>query len=216
MISLASEQRKKKEKPDVLRNEGWIPGVLYGPKTKAESLKVEEKAFGKVYEEAGESFLISLKTDGQEAPVLIREVQLEPLKGRIIHVDFYQPPLDEEIEVTVPLEFTGEAPAVDLLSGTLLKNMHEIQVKALPKNLPHEIIVDISGLATFEDRILLKDLVHQSDVEILGEEDELVVQVVPVADIEAELEQPVEEKVEEVQMAEEKPAVEEEGTPEEK
>ena len=216
MLVLASQIRNKEEKTRLLRDRGLIPGVLYGPKTKAASLKVAEKEFQKVYEEAGESSLIQLGSQEEGAPVLIREVQRDPVKGNVIHIDFYQPPLDEEIEVTVPLIFQGEAIAVRDLGGTLLKNIQEVPVKALPQNLPHEIVVDISRLATFEDKILIKDLVRESGVEILRDPEDVVAQVVETKDIAEELEQPVVENVEAVEQVkvekkEEEPAEETPG-----
>lgn len=183
----------------MIRDQGLIPAVLYGPKTQPASLKVAEKEFHKVYQEAGESSLINLELEDKKSPVLIREVQREPLRDRVIHVDFYQPPLDKEIEIMVPLVFEEEAPAIKDLGGTLIRNLQEVEVKALPENLPHEIKVDISSLVTFEDKIVIKDLVGGSGVEVLREPEDLVAQVVPVEDVERELEQPVEEKVEEVE-----------------
>ena len=218
MLVLASQIRNKEEKAALLRNQGLIPGVLYGPKTKAASLKVSGKEFQRVYEEAGESSLIQLGSQGAEAPVLIKEVQRDPVRGNIIHVDFYQPPLDEEIEVTVPLMFQGEALAVRDLGGTLQKNIQEVPVKALPQNLPHEIVVDLSRLATFEDKISIKDLRRGNGVEILRDSEDVVAQVVATKDIEAELEQPVVENVEAVEQVkvekkEEEPAEETSGPP---
>lgn len=184
----------------MLRDQGLIPGILYGPKTKAASVKIHEKEFQKIYEEAGESSLIQLESPEGNSPVLIREIQRDPVKGQIIHVDFYQPPLDEKIEVRVPLVFEGEAPAVRDLGGTLLKNIQEVDVKAFPQNLPHEIIVNISGLATFEDKILVRSLVHDEEVEILRDLEDVIAQVVETQNIEAELEQPVVENVEAVEQ----------------
>jgi len=218
MISLASQKRSKEEKTQGLRKEGWIPGVLYGPKTEGVLLKVAEKEFGKVYQEAGESSLIDLNVEGNPSPVLIREIQKEPLRGKTIHVDFYQPPLDRAIEVMVPLVFEGEALAVKDLGGTLSRNLQEVEVKALPQNLPHEIRVDTSSLATFVDKILVKDLTISADVEIVTDSEDTVAQVVPIEDVESELEKPVEEKVEEVEDAkqEKKDEKEEEENSEEK
>ena len=181
-----------------------IPAVLYGPKNPSISLSIGAKEFEKVYGQAGESSLITLTVEGQSAPVLIRDVQLEPIRGGVIHIDFYQPPLDREIEITVPLVFEGEAYAVKELEGTLIRNLQEVEVRALPQDLPHEIQVDISKLATFEDKIFVKDLVRGANVKILREPDEIVAQVVPAADIEKELEKPIEEKVEEVEKVAEK------------
>lgn len=217
MLGLASQQRKKEEKVRTLRNQGLIPGVLYGPKTHAISVKVDEKEFQKIYKEAGKSSLIQFESEHGATPVLIREIQRDSVRGGVIHVDFYQPPLDEEIEVTVPLVFEGEPPAIRDLGGTLLKNIQEVDVKALPQHLPHEIVVDISKLATFEDRVLVKDLRQNKDVAILREPDEVVAQVVETTDIEKELEQPVVENVETVEQVkpvrpeEEKKDAKEEG-----
>ena len=200
MLALTSQERTKTENVGLLRKEGLIPGVLYGPKTKAASLKVSETEFQKVYEEAGESSLIQLGSQEEGAPVLIREAQRDPVRGNVIHVDFYQPPLDEEIEVQVPLVFQGEPLAVRDLGGTLLKNIQEVLVKALPQNLPHEIVVDISKLATFEDKILIKNLQKGNGVEVLRDPEDVVAQVVETRDIAEELEQPVVENVEAVEQ----------------
>jgi len=199
MLSLISQRRNKEEKVRLLREEGIIPAVLYGPKNQPVSLKVGEKEFAGIFKEAGGSSLINLEVEDKKSPVLIREVQRDPLRGGVIHVDFYQPPLDKEIEVMVPLVFEGEAPAVKDLGGTLMRNIQEVEVKALPQNLPHEIMVDISGLATFEDKVTIKDLKLSGEVEILREPEDMVAQVVTAQDVESELEKPVEENVEAVE-----------------
>jgi large subunit ribosomal protein L25 len=214
MIALEFQVRNTAEKVALLRKQGFIPGVLYGPKTKNQTVQVDAKLFQKVYHEAGESSLINLQFAEGTVPVLIRQVQREPLRGSIIHVDFYQPALDEEIEVPVVLVFEGEAPAVKDLGGTLLRNIQELEVRALPQNLPHELVVDISKLATFEDKILVQDVVHESTVEILREPDEVIAQVVEAEDVEAELEESVQENVEAVASDKpEKEVKEEEGDP---
>ena len=211
-----SQLRGKKEDVGAIRKEGFVPGVLYGPKTESQIVKVDEKEFQKAYDEAGESSLLNLKSQDKALPVLIREIQKDPLRGKVIHVDFYQPPLDEEIQVAVPLVFEGEAPAVKDLGGTLLRNIQEVEVKALPQNLPHEISIDISALVTFEDKILIKDLVHESSVEILRDPEDVVAQVAHAEDVEADLEQSIEENVEAVGEAKEKEKKEEIPEEEEK
>ncbi|HEB13701.1 MAG TPA: 50S ribosomal protein L25, partial [candidate division CPR3 bacterium] len=121
-----------------------------------------------------------------------------------VHVDFYQPDLTKETEVTVPLVFEGEAPGVKELGGTLLRNIQDIAVTALPQNLPHEIVVLVEGLKTFEDRILVKDIVVSNDITISRDPEDLVAQVIPAEDVEAELEVPIEEDVASVEGAEKK------------
>lgn len=206
-----------------LRKKGLVPAILYGPGKENLSLEVDQKEFEQLYEKAGESSLISLEVQGKEHPTLIHDVQTNALDGSFIHVDFYEAPMTKEIETEVPLVFEGEAPAIRELGGTLIKNIQEIEVKALPQNLPHEIKVRVDGLETFEDSILVKDLVVGEKVEILREPDETIASVTPPEKVEEELEKPieegeVEEGVEKEAEEEEKEETkeEEEKTPEEK
>ncbi|MDI6591868.1 MAG: 50S ribosomal protein L25 [Patescibacteria group bacterium] len=206
MLSLQAKIRKiKGKKVKNLRKKGILPGVLYGPKIKeALSVEVDSKQFEKIYQEAGESSLISLEIKDKKIPVLIHEVTKDSLTEKPIHVDFYQPSLEEEVEATVPLIFEGEAPAVKDLGGTLLKNISEIEVKALPQKLPKEIKVRIESLKTFEDNILIKDLKLPEGIKILRNPEEIVASVSPPERVEEELAKPIEEKVEEVKEVEKK------------
>lgn len=218
-----------------LREEGLIPAVVYGWKTKSIPLEVDYKEFATIYSKAGESTLIKLKISakGGSAPggknkeeaknVLVNEVAKDPVNDKFIHVDFYQVRMDKPITAEVPLVFEGEAPVVKSEAGVLVKNIIEVEVEALPKDLPHEIKVDISGLETIEDLIHIKDLKVPEGVKILAEPDEAVVSVVPPRteeELEA-LEEEVEEKVEEVEEVskekeEEKEVVEEKPKEEKK
>lgn len=212
MLSLNAKIREKKgKKVQILRKKGILPGVLYGPGLKNTSLEVDVKEFGKVYQEAGESSLISLEISKDKFLVLIHEIKNDPLTEKPLHVDFYQPNLKEEIEVMVPLVFKGEAPAVKELAGTLVKHIHEIEVKALPQNLPHEIPVDVNSLTNLEDNISIKELILSQGVKIDRDPEDLVASVVSPEKVEEELEKPVEEKVEEVERVEEKKEEKEEG-----
>jgi len=134
-----------------------------------------------------------------EIPVLIKEVSRDPLTEKFLHVDFYQPKLKEAIEATIPLVFEGEAPAVKELGGTLVKNISEVEVKALPQNLPKEIKVNVGVLKTFEDHIKIADLKLPEGVKILKEPEEIVAQVLPPEKVEEE--KPVAQEV----VEEEKP-----------
>ena len=197
MLALQATQREiQGKKVAALRKEGVLPGVLYGPKTETKQIQVDEKAFQLVYKEAGESALVSLELEGEKAtPVLIYDTQRDPLTGKVLHIDFYETPLDKKIEVTVPLVFKGEAPGVSELHGTLVRNIQEIEVRAFPQNLPSEIIANIEQLKTFEDRVLVKDLVQLDEVEIVRDAEDVVAQVVPPVNVEAELEKTIEAPV---------------------
>jgi len=211
MLSLKAKIRKiQGKKVKALRKKGILPAVLYGPKIKTENIEVNLKAFEKVFAEAGESTLISLETDKAKYLALIHEIKYNILTLEPIHADFYQPSLTEEIEIKVPIILEGEAPAVKTLGGTLIKNILEIEVKALPENLPKEIKVSVEGLESFEDNILIKDLKLSKDVKVSRNPEEIIAHVAPLEKVEEELEKPIEEKVEEVEKVEKKKEKEEE------
>ncbi|MBI1866159.1 MAG: 50S ribosomal protein L25 [Candidatus Staskawiczbacteria bacterium] len=194
-----------------LRRQDKIPAVVYGPGVKNASIVINYKDFQKVFRQAGESSLIELNIDGEskKRPVLINETQKDPVSDKFIHVDFFQASLKEEVEATVPLVFFGTALAEKDLGGTLVKNITEVQVKALPQNLPHEIKVSITGLLNFDDHILIKDLVLPESVKILKKPDEIVASVVEQQKIEEELKKPIEEDVESVEKIEKEKKTEE-------
>jgi len=203
MLSLSAKIRKTQgKKVKTLLEKGILPGVLYGPKIKNENIEVDLKEFNKAYQEAGESTLISIEIDKKKYLVLIHDIKLNPLTDRPIHVDFYQPSLEKEIEVKIPVILEGEPEAVKNLGGTLIKNIAEVEVRALPQNLPKEIKINIERLKTFEDHILIKDLRVAEEVKILRDPGEIVAQVTPPEKVEEELEKPIEEKVEEVEKVE--------------
>ncbi len=188
-----------------------MPAGLYGPKIKNENIEVSLKEFEKVYQEAGQSSLISLELEGKKKYlVLVHDLSRDFLENTPTHIDFYQPSLTEKIEVKVPIVLEGEAEAVKNLGGTLIKNIAEVIVKALPQNLPKEIKVSVAGLKTFEDTVLIKDLPVGEGVEILRNPREIVAQVTPPEKVEEELKKPIEEKVEEVEKIEKEKKVEEE------
>jgi len=196
---------------DDLRKKGILPAVLYGPEIDNISIQLDLKDFRTLYEKAGETTLIDLEMENKIYSVLIYEAKKDPLTGEFIHVDFYQPILTEEVEADVPLVFEGESLAVKDLGGTLIKEIQEITVKALPRDLPHEIKVDISSLNTFDEEILVKDLKVADNVKIQKEPNEVVALVMPPQKEEKE-EKPVEEaeaEGEEKEESEEKEEVEE-------
>ena len=200
MLVLDAKIRKDfGKKTKTIKKAGEIPAVVYGPETKNTSIQVDEKEFKKVFKEAGESSLIELLVDSHKKPVLVHEIQKDPVSDKIIHIDFFQPSLKEEVEVKIPLVFLGTAPAEKDLGGTLVKNILEIEVKALPQNLPHQIVVDIDSLKTFEDHILIKNLKLPEGVKITKKPDEIIASVLPPQKVEEELAVPIEENVEEVE-----------------
>lgn len=174
MQTLTAQPREALGKSaDKVRRDGSIPAVVYGPKIGSHAISVKSSDFEKLYREVGETTLITLKIEGDDKGdsgiVLIRDPKIDPVSRMFTHVDFYQLPLDKPIEISVPVELEGEAPAAKELGGTLVQTIHEIAVKALPQNLIHEITVDVSGLATFEDSITVANLTVPEGVEIIAE-----------------------------------------------
>ena len=211
MTTLEIQERDAKKSLDALRGEGKIPAVLYGPKEPTASIAVDAKTFDKVYKEAGESTVVTLQGLGDEKDAMIHEVAYHPVTGKPIHIDFYVIEKGKKVQTHVPLEFVGEedAPAVKSLGGTLVKVMHEIEIEAMPKDLPHEITVDVSGLATFESRITLADLALPAGVMALGNMEDTIASV---AEPKEEEEAPVEAiDMESIGMSEERGKKEEEG-----
>jgi len=205
MLSLSSKIRTESgRKTNSLRKAEKIPAVVYGPGVKNASIEVDYKEFQKVFKQTGESSLIELSVEGEKTkrPVLIHEIQLDPVTDKFLHVDFFQASLEEEVEVKISLVFEGESLAVKELGGTLVKNISEIEIKALPQNLPHEIRVSIEGLKNFGDHILVKDLVLPKEVKILKKPEEIVMSVAQPAKVEEELAKEIEEKVEDIEKVE--------------
>ncbi len=191
-----------------------MPAVVYGGKEGSIPIELDLKEFFKVFKIAGETTLVKLFIDGEKFKnVLVHDISRDPITEEINHVDFYEVKMDEKITTKVPLIFVGDAPAVIDLGGVLVKAMQELEVRALPSDLPHQIEIDISQLKTFNDNILVKDIKLPKNVEILENLGTSVATVTPPRS-EAELEilkGEVEEKVEEVKVETEEKAKEREG-----
>lgn len=159
MISLNVEKRDERASLVQLRKTGFIPAVFYGKKEKSTPISVNLNDFIKVWRTAGESSVVTLKVkEGDELEALVHDVDLDPVTEVPRHADFYVFEKGQKIKLEIPIEFTGVAPAVKDLGGILIKVRRTLEVEAEPKNLPHEIKVDISPLATFESQILAKDI----------------------------------------------------------
>jgi large subunit ribosomal protein L25 len=160
-----------------LRAEKKLPAVVYGANKEATPVTLDMAAFEKVWEEAGESAIVNLEGVKGVEGVLIQEVAVDPLYGTPVHVDLLAVDANQEIEATVPLVFDGVAPAEKELGGVLVKVSQEVDVRTLPKDLPHEITIDISSLKTFDDVIRVKDIALPTGVTIVGDAEETVVLV---------------------------------------
>lgn len=168
-------------KPEVVRAAGNIPGVVYGPEFKSESITLPSGEFLKVLGSAGETTLIDCVIAGHKDPVtvLIQDVERDPVRGNIIHVDLRQVNMSQEIEADIELTFVGEAPAVKGFNGVLVKIMDTLKVRCLPKVLVSHIDVALDKLKTFEDAITVADIVVPSGMKVLDHAPEVVAKVQP-------------------------------------
>ena len=155
-----------------------MPGVVYGPQQAAVAIEVPLKEFTKTLAEAGESTVVELSVDGEVHPVLIHDIDRDPVTDLPRHADFYAIVKGQKVEVSVPLEFVGVAPAVKELNGNLLKALHELEVEADPMNLPHEITVDISSIVALDAPIFAKDITLPAGVTLVTDGDDVVATVV--------------------------------------
>jgi large subunit ribosomal protein L25 len=153
-----------------LRKRGLMPCVTYGHSVKTESLEISAKEFQKALSKAGTSTVLQLMIGDKPKNVVIHDVQYDPVSGLPIHADLYQVRMDEKIKAEVLLKFTGVSKAVKDLGGILVKSVDKLEVEALPADLPHELVVDLSKLNTFEDRIALTDIAIPKGVEVKVED----------------------------------------------
>lgn len=196
-----------------LRREGILPANVYGKKVKSQALQISVAEFKKVFAEVGETGLVDLKINGDTRPVLIHNVQTDPATDEPLHADFLQVDLKEKVTATVPLEFVGESPAEKQGEGIVVQQMNEIEVEALPMDLPDHITVDISGLKAVDDAIHVKDLnVDRTKIEVKEDPERIVVNVAPPAK-EEEIAPPPEEEVEGVEAEAPEEAPTEETAP---
>ena len=165
MISLDVQKRKIGDSLQKLRKEGFMPGVFYGKKEESTPVSIKLNDFLKVWKDAGESAVVTLKVkDGENLEALVHDVDRDPVSEVPLHADFYVFEKGQKITIKVPIEFSGVSLAVKDLAGILIKVKREIEIEAMPKDLPREISVDISPLVNFESQILLKDVVLPTGV----------------------------------------------------
>ncbi len=174
MLTIKAEIRDGKENSVQLRENGLIPAVFYGPKQTSTSVKIKEGDFIKAYNEAGESSVIILDDGAEQHEALIHDVQFDAVSSRPVHADFYVIEKGKKVEVSVPLEFVGQSPAEKTLGGVLVKVAHEIEIKAMPKDLPASIEVDISSLVDFESQIHASDIKLPAGVELVTDAEEVI------------------------------------------
>lgn len=178
MLSLTVQSRDAKIRAEKIRQGGRIPAVFYGPKQASTAVSIAAPEFKKVWKKAGESSVIILKDEqGNEHEALIHEVDVHPLSGEARHADFYVIEKGKKVTVSVPLVFSGVSPAVKDKGAILIKVMREIEIEAAPRDLPHDITVDISPLVEFSDAVKAGDIKLPAGVELKVKPEEVVASV---------------------------------------
>lgn len=202
MTDFTFEAEKVDAKAKDLRNQGKIPAIVYGKSFDNQKLALDQTNFNRLYKDAGSSNLIDLKIGNESEKVLIHDIQLHPVDGKILHVDFLKINMKAKIKTEVPLEIVGETPLVIEQEGSLITNKDAVEVECLPNDLVDHIKVDISVLTEFDQNIKVSDLAVPQGIEILDDPEEVIVLVQPPrSDEELEaLEEAVVEDVEAVEV----------------
>ncbi len=175
--SLTAETRKiTGKKVKKLRRDGVLPANVYGKDIKSQSLQLPLSDFQKVYEEAGETGLVDLKVDSQTIPVLIHNLHTD-YRNTPLHADFFKVNLKEKVTAMVPVEIIGEPKAVTDNIGLLEKITNEIEVEALPTELPENVPVNVDNLAQINDQVTVADLKAPEGITILSDPNLVIVKI---------------------------------------
>lgn len=162
-----------------LRRKGITPLHLFGHGVESLALQSETTGLEKVLVSAGETRLISLTVNKEKRtrPVLVREIQRNPVTGTLLHVDLYQVKMDEKIESEVPIILTGKAPALEEKSNMMLQELDVLNIESLPDKIPAHIKVDISSLTAAGQVKRVKDLIIEPDFTVTTNPDTIIVAI---------------------------------------
>lgn len=160
-----------------LRRTGVVPANLFGKTIESQAIQVNAVEFNRVYKEAGETSLIWVSVEGEdkERPTLVTSVHFNPVTGDKLHVDFHQVNLKEKVTANVPVEITGESELVNTNMAVLSQSLNEIEIEALPTEIPESIVFDISALKEIGDHLLVSDAKVGAEVEIKTDPEQMVV-----------------------------------------
>ncbi len=167
-----------------LRRSGNIPGNIFGNKIPSINISVNSKEFIHQYKQVGESTLLYLSVEKESSPrpTLVSEVVFHPVTGQILHVSFHQVNLKEKVTAPVPIQTSGESPADRDKLGIIVHLLHEIEIEALPTDMPEHILVDITTLSEVGQMIYVKDLaLDTSKLSIVTDPESIIVKVEPLA-----------------------------------
>lgn len=165
-------------KVKALRSAGKLPANIYGRDVKSTSIEIDNKEFRKIFKEAGETGIIEIELGKESRPVLVSNVQVHPATDEILHVDFRQVNLKEKVSANIPVELIGDSPAEKTGIGTVVLLLQELEVEALPTDLPEKFEIDASTLTEVNQTVKVADLKYdKAKVEVKAESEEIVVKV---------------------------------------
>lgn len=160
-----------------IRNQGNLPATIYGKGYQAASITVDTEQFKKLYQEAGETHVVQLTLSEQTVPVLIHTAQQHPVTQQIQHIEFLKVNLKEKIKTFVPVSIIGDSPAVEQNLGTVMQVLQEVEIEALPNDLPETLQVDITTLEEVNSEKKVSDLVVPEGVTVLSDMEQTVVKI---------------------------------------
>jgi large subunit ribosomal protein L25 len=189
---------------NTLRQEGLIPAIVYGGEGEPIPIELDAKDAIKILNETSTSTLITLKVGKDDHRVLLRDIQYDVIRRIPIHVDFLRVEMDTAIRTTVPIDFIGEAPGVKELGGVLVTGLDELEIEALPADLPDKVVVDLEVLKEIDSMITVADVFVGKGVEVLTEPEEVIAHIVyqEIEEIEEEEVEAVVETLEEPELVE--------------
>ena len=191
----ATKRKELGRKVKKLRNKGLLPGNVYGKKVKSESITVDFKEFINILKEAGETNIVNIVLEGKNKPTLIHNIQTDPITDLPLHVDFLQVDLKQKVTAQIPIELVGDSSAEKQGIGTIVQYTDEVEVEALPMELPESFEIDVSKLENVNDQIQVKDIsIDKIKVEVKEDGEKVVVKVEPLRKEEEVVAPPTEEE----------------------
>jgi len=159
-----------------LRKQGLLPAVLYGQNFNSLPIQIDKKTFLKLYKQVGKTNVIDLSVDSQTLPVIVQDLDIDPVFGDVRHVDFLVVNLKQKVKVTVPIQYIGTPIGVKQLGAVLAVNLDELEIEVLPEKIPDFITVDVTNLTNIHDSISVADLLQVAqDYQILNDPETILV-----------------------------------------
>jgi large subunit ribosomal protein L25 len=157
-----------------LRRAGQLPGVIYGHNITPTAISLDAHSAGIAIPRLTSSSIVNVELEGKLIPALVREKQKNYIKGILSHVDFLAISLTETIHTKVSIHFFGTAPVIKEFNAIIVHSLNELEVEALPNDLPERIEVDLSGLANLGDAVHVRDISLPAAVTVLSDPDEII------------------------------------------